>query len=198
GYWFGPIEWTTHFPLGLVERGLLCDEFAPLIVHPRIGRLTSRWRHDLWNATELTERRTTRAGLFDDEFHRIREFRTGDNPRAIHWRTTARSGALMVREYHQSRDHDLVLLVELWQPPHPTSSDMDRVELAVSFAATVAYDHLRQSREARLQVAVCGTEVFRGDHHSSGEKLLDHLASAAAISTADVRPLIREAAERQS
>jgi len=104
----------------------------------------------------------------------------------------------MVREYHQSRDHDLVLLVELWQPPHPTSSDMDRVELAVSFAATVAYDHLRQSREARLQVAVCGTEVFRGDHHSSGEKLLDHLASAAATSTADVRPLIHEAAERQS
>ncbi len=197
-YSFGPIELTTHFPLGLVERGLLCDEFSQLIVHPRIGRMTSRWRHDLWNATELTERRTTRAGLFDDEFHRIREFRPGDNPRAIHWRTTARSGELMVREYHQSRDQELVLLVELWQPPHPTSSDLDRVELAISFAATVAYDQLRQSRNARLKVFVCGTEVFQTDQSSGYELVLDHLASAVASVSADIRPLIEEAAEMRS
>src|SRR5262249_46573352 len=149
-------------------------------------------------ATELAERHTTRAGLFDDEFHHIREFRAGDNPRAIHWRTTARSGELMVREYHQSRDHDWVLLVELWQPPHPTSADLDRVELAVSFAATVAYDHLRQPREARLQVAIRGAELFRSDHHTSDEPLLDHLASTTATPTADIRPLVREAVERQS
>ena len=197
-YSFGPIELTTHFPLGLVERGLLCDEFSQLIVHPRLGRLTSRWRHDLWNATELTERRTTRAGLFDDEFHRIREFRPGDNPRAIHWRTTARSGELMVREYHQSRDQELVLLVELWQPPHPTSSDVDRVELAISFAATVAYDQLRQSRNARLKVVVCGAHVFQFDQSSGCEILLDHLASASAAAAADIRPLIEEAAELRS
>jgi hypothetical protein len=92
----------------------------------------------------------------------------------------------------------LVLLIELWQPPHPTSSDVDRVELAVSFAATVAYDQLRQSRDARLKVAVCGTQVFRTDQYSGCEMLLDHLAVASAAATADVRPLIDEAAELRS
>ncbi|MCX7418797.1 MAG: DUF58 domain-containing protein [Planctomycetia bacterium] len=191
-YSFGPIELSTHFPLGLVQRGLVINESSELIVHPRVGRLTSRWRHDLWNAAELTERRVTRAGLFDDEFHRIREFREGDNPRAIHWRTTARSGELMVREYHQSRDQDLVLLVELWQPSKPTTADQDRVELAVSFAATITYDHLRQSRDARLKVVVVGSEVVRCDQYSGDEVLLDQLALAVAAPTADVRPIIAE------
>jgi uncharacterized protein (DUF58 family) len=140
----------------------------------------------------------TRAGLFDDEFHRIREFREGDNPRAIHWRTTARSGELMVREYHQSRDQDLVLLVELWQPPKTTAADFDRVELAVSFAATIAYDHLRQSRDARLKVAVVGREIIRCDQQSGDEALLDQLARASADPTADVRPLIEEVERHRS
>jgi len=191
-YTFGPIELSTHFPLGLVQRGLVINESSNLIVHPRVGKLTSRWRHDLWNASELTERRVTRAGLFDDEFHRIREFRDGDNPRAIHWRTTARSGELMVREYHQSRDQDLVVLIELWEPPKPTASDFDRVELAMSFAATIAYDHLRQSRDARLKVVIAGSDVIRCDQHSGDEALLDQLARATATQTADVRPLIAE------
>ncbi len=192
-YSFGPIELTTHFPLGLVERGLVCDEFANLLVHPRIGRLTSRWWRDLWNATELAERRSPHAGLFDDEFHHIREFRSGDNPRAIHWRTSARRGELMVREYHQTRDRDLVVLVELWQPAHPTTSDVNRVELAVSFLATVVHEHLRRSPDARISVIVCGSETQRWNHQTKTEVLMDRLAVASAAATADLNSHVDEA-----
>ena len=139
-----------------------------------------------------------RAGLFDDEFHRIREYRAGDNPKAIHWRTTARRGELMVREYQQTRDRDLVLLVELWQPAHPTVADLDRVELAISFAATAMHENLRQSREARLRMIVVGSQTFVWDHHSSLEVALDHLAVASASTTADVRPVLDETMQRIS
>ncbi len=197
-YSFGPLELTTHFPLGLVERGLLFNEFSKLIVHPRVGRMTSRWRSDLWNANEVVERRRMRAGLFDDEFHRIREYRLGDNPKAIHWRTTARRGELMVREFQQTRDRDLVLLVELWQPVHPATSDTDRVELAISFAATVLHENLRQSREARLQMIVVGSQTNAWDQHSSLEQALDQLAMASSSPKADIRPVIDEAMQRIS
>lgn len=197
-YSFGPLELTTHFPLGLVERGLLFNEFATLIVHPRVGRMTSRWRSDLWNATELAEQRRMRAGLFDDEFQRIREYRVGDNPKAIHWRTTARRGELMVREFQQTRDRDLVLLVELWQPAQPTTADLDRVELAISFAATVLHENLRQSREARLRMIVVGSQKFAWDHLSSLEQALDQLALASASATANVRPVLDETMQRIS
>lgn len=197
-YSFGPLELTTHFPLGLIERGLLFNDFSKLIVHPRVGRMTSRWRSDLWNATELAEQRRMRAGLFDDEFHRIREYRPGDDPKAIHWRTTARSGELMVREFQQTRDRDLVLLVELWQPAHPTASDLDRVELAISFAATVLHENLRQSREARLRMIVVGSQTSAWDHLSSLELALDQLALASASSNANVQPVIDETMQRIS
>ena len=197
-YSFGPLELTTHFPLGLVERGLLFNDFGKLIVHPRVGRMTSRWRGDLWNATELAEQRQMRAGLFDDEFQRIREYRVGDNPKAIHWRTTARRGELMVREFHQTRDRDLVLLVELWQPAQPTAADLDRIELAISFAATVLHESLRESREARLRMIVVGSQTSAWDHLSSLEQALDQLALASASVTADVRPVIDSTMQRIS
>ncbi len=197
-YSFGPLELTTHFPLGLIERGLLFNDFAKLIVHPRVGRMTSRWRSDLWNATELAEQRRMRAGLFDDEFHRIREYRPGDNPKAIHWRTTARSGELMVREYQQTRDRDLVLLVELWQPAQPTTADLDRVELAISFAATVLLENLRQSREVRLRMIVVGSQTSAWDHLSSLEQALDQLALASASTNANVQPVIVETMQHLS
>ena len=197
-YSFGPLELTTHFPLGLVERGLLFNDFAKLIVHPRVGRMTSRWRGDLWNATELAEQRQMRAGLFDDEFQRIREYRVGDNPKAIHWRTTARRGELMVREFQQTRDRDLVLLLELWQPDQPTASDLDRVELAISFAATVLHESLRESREARLQMIVVGSQTSAWDHHSNLEAALDQLALASGSAAADVRPVIDSTMQRIS
>lgn len=197
-YSFGPIELTTHFPLGLIERGLMCSDFGKLIVHPRVGRMTARWRSDLWNATELAEQRPMRAGLFDDEFQRIREYRSGDNPKAIHWRTTARRGELMVREFQQTRDRDLIMLVELWQPAQPAPSDLDRVELAVSFAASVLYENLRQSREARLRIIIIGAETVAWDHRSSLELALDQLALAAAGSGADVRPTLEETMQRVS
>lgn len=197
-YSFGPIELTTHFPLGLIERGLVCQDMGKLIVHPRVGRMTSRWRSDLWNATELAEQRQMRAGLFDDEFQRIREYRSGDNPKAIHWRTTARRGELMVREYQQTRDRDLILLVELWQPAQPVASDLDRVELAVSFAASVLYENLRQSREARLRIVIIGTDTVAWDHQSSTELALDQLALAEAAPSADVRPTLEATMQRIS
>ena len=191
-YSFGPVELTTHFPLGLIERGLVCPEAGKLIVHPRVGRMTARWRTDQWSATELAEQRQMRAGLFDDEFQRIREYRTGDNPKAIHWRTTARRGELMVREFQQTRDHDLILLVELWQPALPVAADLDRVELAVSFAATVLYENLRQSREARLRLIVIGAKTVAWDHRLGMELALDHLALAASAPEANVRRTLDE------
>jgi uncharacterized protein (DUF58 family) len=195
-YRFGAIELSTQFPLGLIERGLLCDAGDSLIVHPRVGRLTSRWRREMRNASELVEQRRSCAGLFEDEFHRIREYRTDDNPKSIHWRTTARRGELMVREYHQTRDHELILLVELWQPAHPTPSDVDRVELAISLAATLLLENGKRSFDARLRMILVAGETMDWEHHTPVEVALDALALAVATPQADVRPAFEELQSR--
>jgi uncharacterized protein (DUF58 family) len=178
-YSFGPMELSTRFPLGLVERGLLFETCDEILVHPRIGQLSPRWKRDHLFADELAQQRSSRPGTFDDEFHTLREYRWGDNPRAIHWRTSARRSEVMVREFHQSRDSRLAVFLDLWLPKTPAAADLDRVELAVSFCATVCVDHFRGSRDSSLYLAASGKEFVRWEGHSGGgslDSLLDMLA----------------------
>jgi uncharacterized protein (DUF58 family) len=192
-YRFGPILLSTRFPFGLVERGYLFDEPGEILVLPRVGRLSPSWKRNHLVGTELSQREQARRGAFDDEFHRIREFRSGDNPRAIHWRTSARHNELMVCEYHPSRDRDLLLLVDLWQPDRPNDVELDRVELAVSLAATICVEHVRQNRDASISLMVAGDRVSSKDALSgpgSIEPLLEVLATVAAGHGAFSRRLV--------
>jgi len=182
-YHFGPLNLSTRFPLGIGERGLLFEAQDSLLVHPKIGYLTSKWNQKNFAATELAEQQKTSRGMFDDEVHSLREFRGGDNPRAIHWRTSARRNELMVREYHQSRDHDLTLYLDLWIPQKPSEDDLERVELAVSFAATVGLAHFRSSNESKITLLAVGKRDRQWEGQASPinmNSLMDLLAVVKA------------------
>lgn len=197
-YLFGPMEVSTRFPLGLVERGYVSDVPDELLVHPQIGRLLRAWDESPQMATEPVQRAVTRRGVFDDEFHHLRDYRAGDNPRDIHWRTSARRNGLMVREFHQSRDRGLILLMELWEPNRPTQDDVDRVELAVSFAATICAHHLKQTRGVHQTLLIAGREASRLNAETGGhlmESMLDRLAVVEGGSAESLPELVTEAAQ---
>ena len=200
-YRFGPLVVNSRFPLGFVERGLEFDSDGEIIVFPRLGRLTAAWDQDSLMAMELVEKEDSRPGIYDDEFHRLREYRWGDNPRDIHWRTAARKNELMVREYHQSRDRDLVILLDLWNPgkwnpENPGDEDFIRVETAVSFAATVAIDHMRNSRESIVTLIASGKtlERWQGQAGTAAfDSLLEILALLEPGKSHDIEVLQQEA-----
>ncbi|MEX0716202.1 MAG: DUF58 domain-containing protein [Planctomycetaceae bacterium] len=200
-YRLGPLLLTTRFPLGLVERSVAFDEPGELVVYPRLGRLTSQWNRERVRAAELTRRHEPRRGAFDDEFHHLREHRWGDNPRSIHWRSSARQGQLMVREFQESREPDLVLLLDLWTPPRPGNEELDRIELAVSFAATVCVEQLRRGYDAVVELRIAGAE-FASWSGRSGPVALNALLSTLALAVAgpagDVRRLFEESAAVRS
>ncbi len=158
-YELGPIRVTTRFPLGLAERSLIIQEADEILVYPQVGELAPRWRRQSQNARELVQQSASQRGSYDDEFHRIREYRTGDDPRAIHWKTSARQNELMVREYHQSREDDLTILLDLWTPTRASVANYQRAEYAISFAATVGYMHCLDARGSQLGISVLGHEV---------------------------------------
>lgn len=200
-YHFGALHVTTRFPLGLVERGLLFDKPDEIIVYPRLGRLSSTWKRDHLLAADLVQQRQPRRGAFDDEFHRIREYRWGDNPRAIHWRTSARHNQLMVRQYRQSRDHDLLLILDLFGSKKLSGDERERVELAVSLAATICVEHMRESRDSRLCVLSAGSDIERFEGESAAafrDTLLDLLAIAEAGPAPPIEKVLDEAAARRT
>lgn len=200
-YELGPVLVSTRFPLGLVERSLMFEAPDQLIVFPRVGRLTPEWKRRCGISDELVHRRDTKRGTFEDDFHRMREYRWGDNPRAIHWRTSARQNQLMIREYHQSRDWNLLILLDLWLPRRPLEEDRDRVELAISFAATICVDQLRLGRDASLYAAVAGATLMEWEGPSrpaSIESLLAMLAVQDAGSHTDLEGALQRVLSRRA
>ena len=178
-YEFGPVYISTRFPWGLVERGIVLANPGHLLVYPRIGRMSTGWKRRLAQATELANQSVLQAGPFDDDFYRIREYRMGDDPRAIHWRTTARRGELMVREFRENRDRGLIVLFDGWIPDKPTEQQRQQVAAGLSFVASVCLDHLRSNRESQIGCLVLGKSLLNwsgGSGEGRLEDLLDGLA----------------------
>ncbi|MBI1346855.1 DUF58 domain-containing protein [bacterium] len=193
---FGPIRITSRFPLGLIERGCLFRDFGEMLIYPRIGRLSPQWKRRLLGASELIETPQPRSGVFDDEYHHLREYLSGDNPRAIHWRSSARRNQLIVREYQQNREHHLLLLVDLWLSNQPAETSRRLVEQALSLTATLCSEHRWECRGATLTVVCCGKETWRWEAraNSSGlESLFDRLALVEPSRENDFVPQARKA-----
>ncbi|MEO1994890.1 MAG: DUF58 domain-containing protein [Planctomycetaceae bacterium] len=194
-YEFGPMFLSSSFPLGLGQRGVVIGDFEKLLVVPRVGKLTHSWVRDQQDAAMLVQRQRSRQGTFDDEFHRMREYRSGDNPRRIHWRTSARQNELIVKEFHQDREFDLNVVLDLWQPNSATSEHLERVELAVSFCATVCIHHLQNCRDSNLNVILgsAADSALQLDPGSlAREAVLERLALLEADSTLSLDDLLEQ------
>ncbi|MBN1909718.1 MAG: DUF58 domain-containing protein [Pirellulales bacterium] len=143
-YEVGPFRVTTRFPFGLVRQTVTVGQTETLIVYPRLGRIAQGWMTRHRESFEGAQRRLQRHGRTQGEFFGVRPWRDGDSRRSIHWRSSARRGELVVRQFEQPHQRDVAVLVDLWQPSKPTDEDADRLELAVSFAATVVSDLCRR------------------------------------------------------
>jgi uncharacterized protein (DUF58 family) len=155
-YRFGPMRISSRFPLGIGERGHVVEGESELIVHPAIGRLLPGWKRRERDLAESASRAHARMGIFDDDFHSIREYRAGDSSRAIHWRSSARHGQMMVKEHQQHREAELVLLLDLFSTPEFTEALQ---ETAVSLTATLCVEQTRQSSAGTYRLLIAGKEL---------------------------------------
>ncbi len=184
-YIFGPAQIFTRFPLGFVERGLLVDSPQEMTVYPRLGTLQSGWKRILRSSTHLTQQTRFRSGNMDDEFHHIREYRSGDDPRTIHWKTTARRNELMVREFRESRDRDLILFLDLWSPPKPSVTESITTENAVSLVATIGVDQLQRSGETSMVVVIGGKTLSSWSNQDNFNSMASYLNIMALVEPGD-------------
>jgi uncharacterized protein (DUF58 family) len=197
-YTFGPLRLTTRFPLGLVRRTIVLDDpKSSLIVYPRLGRLTPSWTRRYGDAAQGSRRTTHQQGLMEGDYHGLREFRTGDSRRWIHWRTSARRGELMVRQFEQQRNQDLCLLVELWRPNQPSEKELAAVELAVSFAATAITERCRRAGSFMLTGTAAVENSFTRGAASSAllQETLENLAVAEGTAEDRLPELLATALE---
>ena len=123
------------------------------------GRLTRRvW---VWPATLVYERHrllaparrtagetVARVGQSDDLLA-LRRYASGDSPRLIHWKASARTGEWLVRQFAAEAEQGLSLVVDADRLRWPRS---EQLELMLSLAATLAEDLFREGRLAWVEV----------------------------------------------
>lgn len=179
-YHFQNLVLGTRSPFGLIERRVTAPLPEQLIVYPSVGRLTRQWSRLQRQATEHRIGRRHDRSAQQEEYHGLRDYRPGDSLRWIHWRTSARLGELMVKEYEQQNEQDLAILVDPWLPRAQVSPrQREAVEQAVSFAATVCLETCRRQGR-RLVLGWTGTApgVVQGP---SSVKLLHELLEQLAV-----------------
>jgi uncharacterized protein (DUF58 family) len=142
-YRLGPVKISTRFPFGLFNRTLGLLKEDTLYVFPRLGRLTPNWLARHRRALAGEDRRERQPGP-EGDFYGVREWRSGDGMKYIHWRSSARTGKLVVRQFERPRNRDVAIILDLWRSEKPTDIQRENVELAVSFAATVLSDLCRR------------------------------------------------------
>jgi len=179
-YEFGPWKASTRFPLGLVEAMVSSELTETLLVGPRIGELTPSWRRLMDDDRQGSHRTHNRQGAAEGEFYGLREWRRGDSRRWIHWRTSARTNELTVRQFEQQRNLDLALVIDLALPNEPSKARVASFERMLSFAATVIADRCRQGG-GQVTVTLAGTETKEYASNASPIFLQDMMDALALI-----------------
>ncbi len=143
----GPVSVLRADPLGLFERTRDRRRATDLYVHPRTATLDGLSLGQLRDLEGLPVHELARD---DVSFHALLEYQPGDDLRHVHWKSTARVGELMVRQYEQTRRSHFVIGLSA-NPDEYRSAD--EFELAVSIAGSIGLRALRDSRalDARIQ-----------------------------------------------
>ena len=81
------VEIATAFPFGIVRYVRRISVPQEMIVYPRVGVLNRHLALEYRESVESCAMTSNRRGG-SDEFYGVREYRAGDNLRAVHWRSS--------------------------------------------------------------------------------------------------------------
>ena len=148
----GPATTVRADPLRLLHREHEWADVHELYVHPRTVPVPATSAGII---RDLEGNPTSRLVDSDISFHAIREYAPGDAQRQIHWKSTAKTGQLMVRQFEESRRARTAIALSVAAADY---LDEDEYELAVSAAASLGVQSLREGRDLEI---VAGAEIPR-------------------------------------
>ncbi|UOR02207.1 DUF58 domain-containing protein [Leucobacter allii] len=157
----GPLTLARRDPLGLVRREITWRDRHLVHVHPRTVLLPPGSAGLVRDLEGSSSRRLTDSDL---SFHAVREYVPGDALRHVHWKSTAKTGTLMVRQYEESQTARAAILFDADRAGYASDAEF---ELAVSCAASLGLQAVREGRErfiasqwapGRIRPAIDGLE----------------------------------------
>lgn len=145
----GPLRVRKGDPFGLIRHERATADALTVYIHPHIVHLPTL---DAGIPRDLEGQPGGQIVDDDLDFHRLREYRPGDDIRNVHWLSTAKAGELMIRQFEATRRTDTSITIGVNPADY---SGPEEFELAVSVHASIGVRCLEQHRP--LAVHACDT-----------------------------------------
>ncbi|MGW4467935.1 DUF58 domain-containing protein [Micromonospora sp. NBC_01796] len=191
-YEVGPLVVRLTDPFGLCELTRAFPSVDRLTVIPQVTALPQVRLAGEYAGTGDSRARSVAVHGEDDAA--TREYRRGDDLRRVHWKSTARTGELMVRREEQPWESRATVVLDTRASAHRGEGPTASFEWAVSAAASVAV-HLRQSGYKLRLVTGSGMDADANEGGGEG-LLLDHLADVRLSQRGDVATLVERVRQR--
>ena len=197
-YTIGPLTVRLSDPFGFVELTRAFTARATLVVTPVVVELPPVRLSGDWSGTGDNRPRAFAAAGTEDVT--VREYRTGDDLRRIHWRSTAHRDELMVRREEQPYQSRATVLLDTRGLAHRGSGPASSFEYAVSACASIGAHLSQQGFTVRLLTDEArGGDATWHDRGISGPVEVQLLLDSLAVINASSRTVIADAsAERHA
>jgi uncharacterized protein (DUF58 family) len=198
---FGPAAVSSGDIFGFRTRRMEVDHRHTLLVYPKIVPLE---KLDLRPAHPLGDYGAQRRLIADPlRLAGARDYRPGEGVRHIHWKATARRGALLTKQFDPSASHQLILCLNCQTlERHYGGILVDELETAIVAAASLAHAAL----ELRHPVGLVSNGSLReaeglarlpASRHADHElRLLEMLAQLTYFTVTQFDQLLRAEAAR--
>lgn len=135
---------TSLFPFGLFAKGRVYPFDREVVVYPELFGLGGRPPKHMGRAGDERGRKVG----WGHELLALRAFRSGDDPRGIHWKQSARTGSMVYQERREEENRRIVIVFD---NAVGRESGGPLFERLISEAATATVELLERGFEVALQ-----------------------------------------------
>ena len=132
---------STSFPFGFFRKRVLAKTInEDVLVYPKIDKISIE-KPMFYQSSD--EKESVKTGLGSD-IRSIRTYRHGDNPKLIHWKSSAKIGDLMIRELYDDESKSAVIEF------NPTD-DKTKLEIQISKVASLLLELVKHDYEVEFR-----------------------------------------------
>jgi len=194
-YDWGPIRITTTDPFGIFRRVRSVGGKGQILVYPPVFDLPHFAAPPANLPGEGRFRRRTH--YVTPNASGVREYAPGDGFNRIHWKSTARTGRMMVKTFELDPASDIWVILDLERRVHSGKDDDSTEEYGVRIAASVARHYLMANRPVGLITFGRDLRIIEAERGSQQTtRILETLATAYAIGDAPLGNILMEEQRR--
>jgi uncharacterized protein (DUF58 family) len=162
------VHLKTSFPFGFFVKTKILPVSVETLIFPVIKNVT------LPSPTEYSEEGEGTIGLAGDDLYSIREYQPGDPMASVHWKSSAKTGNLRVKEFSKGGLHSYTLFLNIIDPQTNVMVGHEILEGRVTETASLAYHLIRRGDEVCLKTPE--TQTLSGSNEGHLEHILKYLA----------------------